>query len=153
MNNIVWLQLADWHHGAWDKADRELILKKLKKDILERHKIDQMLGTIDFAVFCGDLANKASKTEYSQCAKSFLSVVALAAGLKPIGKKYKNIFIVPGNHDIDRGYIEKYSPSSLKVPLTTTTEINSWVAQDTDRQFILAPFQAYLVGPEKAPSF
>jgi len=144
MKNIVWLQLGDWHHGARDKFERNLILDKLKKDILQRRDIDPSLESIDFMVFCGDLANKATSAEYSECAKTFLTEIVKAADLPKNDGKKKNLFIVPGNHDINRTYVERFSPSGLKAPLTTPSEINEWLLQDKARQFVLDPFEDFV---------
>jgi hypothetical protein len=144
MKNVVWLQLADWHHGARDKFERNLILDKLKQDIIQRQKIDPSLGSINFAIFCGDLANKAASAEYAECATTFLSEIALAADLPTSVGKQSNFFIAPGNHDIDRAYVEKFSPSALKAQLTTPSEVNDWVLLDKSRKYVLAPFEDYI---------
>src|SRR5947207_1131837 len=95
-----WIHVSDIHMGHGDAAHRwnqQLVLDTLREDIAEqvragRRPIDALFVTGDVA-FSG---NGRSPTEYAR-AKEWLLDVGKAAGLSAA-----QIFVVPGNHDVNR---------------------------------------------------
>jgi hypothetical protein len=53
------------------------------------------------------------------------------------------LFMVPGNHDLDRTIIEDFLPSALQHPLTTDKEVHDWLGDKKKRDRLLEPFEAY----------
>lgn len=94
-----WVHLSDIHFGHGDTSnrwDQELVLRTLERDIAARPvpvRIDAVLVTGDIAFSGGGL----SADEY-QKADKWLREVAKAAGVG-----VDRVFLVPGNHDVNRG--------------------------------------------------
>jgi predicted phosphodiesterase len=145
MAGITWLHLSDWHQGSeafvkYEKSeafDRELLGKRLKQDILNRTNISNDLAKIDFFVFSGDVAFSGQATEYQAAVEQLFTPVLEAAGL---GKD--RIFIIPGNHDLDRRKFQ-YLSAALTQPFSFDAEVNQWLAKKSDRKYVLIPFEAY----------
>jgi predicted MPP superfamily phosphohydrolase len=97
-----WIHLSDIHTGHGDRAygwDQSLVLEEIVRDIALQRKI-QPEPPFDAVLVTGDIANTGSgrsPTEYEDAAK-WLRQVGEAAGVLPA-----QIFLVPGNHDVDRG--------------------------------------------------
>jgi hypothetical protein len=54
----------------------------------------------------------------------------------------KKLFIVPGNHDLDRDEF-KLLPHDLTKPLSTEKEVQDWLTDDRNRARLLEPFRAF----------
>lgn len=114
MTGITWLHLSDWHEGIEQyrrdliNCDRGIVLNELIKDIQERTKISPNLAQIDFIVFSGDVAFSGQKQQYEDARSKFFDSV-----LKATGCRRNCLFIVPGNHDLDRDRLKKL-PSDLQ---------------------------------------
>lgn len=87
-NFIQWLHLSDFHVGKDHYGERELF-KSLIKHIKEKPKFDLLFIT-------GDIVNSGKESEYLSYCEAFLDPL-----LESIDKTF-DIFIVPGNHDLDR---------------------------------------------------
>jgi 3',5'-cyclic AMP phosphodiesterase CpdA len=97
-----WIHLSDIHTGHGDKAygwDQTLVLAEIVSDI-GAQRAEEPWPPIDAVFVTGDIANTGAgrtPTEY-ESATTWLHKVAAAAGVTPA-----QIFVVPGNHDVDRG--------------------------------------------------
>jgi predicted MPP superfamily phosphohydrolase len=97
-----WIHLSDIHTGHGDRAhgwDQSLVLAAIVTDIAAQ-RARQPEPPIDAVFVTGDIANTGAgrtPTEYEMAA-TWLDKVAVAAGVAP-----EQIFLVPGNHDVDRG--------------------------------------------------
>ncbi len=60
-----------------------------------------------------------------------------AAGVGP-----ERLFIVPGNHDLDRDAFE-LMPEALLKPFTTEEQIQEWLTNGKKRNRLLEPFEEY----------
>ena len=142
MAGITWLHLSDWHQGSKEgDIDRERVLNELIKDIKQRKSISSELERIDFIVFSGDLTYSAKSSQYKE-AEVFLNKVLEATELSK-----DRLFIVPGNHDLDRNIKDKYLPEELKkFPRDETTyqKIIQWLEDESDLQYLLKPFAEYI---------
>jgi hypothetical protein len=94
-----WIHVSDIHFGHGDAGhgwDQDLVMATLRRDVVARPvdvPIDAILVTGDIA-FSG--AGR-SADEYAR-AKKWLLEVARVVGLGP-----ERIYVVPGNHDVNRG--------------------------------------------------
>ncbi len=136
MTEVNWLHLSDWHQRG-KEFDRQVVCKALIRDIKERVKISPELEKIDFVIFSGDLAYNGKSEEYQKAKEQFLQPILDACGLKP-----EQLFIVPGNHDMDREQFELL-PAGLKKPLSSEAEVQNWLTHDHKRARVLEPFQAF----------
>jgi 3',5'-cyclic AMP phosphodiesterase CpdA len=110
MAGITWLHLSDWHQEGRD-FDRQVVRDALIQDIREREKkISSDLAKIDFIVFSGDVAHAGKKEEYEAAKENLFDPLLEATGLTT-----ERLFIVPGNHDLDRSSF-KLLPEDVKKP-------------------------------------
>jgi tetratricopeptide (TPR) repeat protein/predicted phosphodiesterase len=136
MTAVTWLHLSDWHQKGKDFG-RKIVLRALLKDIRERVKISPDLEKIDFVVFSGDVAFGGKTEEYQAAKEQFFLPLLDACGVEP-----KQLFIVPGNHDLDRDEFKRL-PHDLTKPLSTEKEVQDWLTDDRNRYRLLEPFSAF----------
>lgn len=92
MGNFRWLHLSDFHVGKDDYGQI-----KLFQYILKHIQDCQEKDIIPDAIFItGDVADKGKKEQYDLFMNEFI------LPLKNIYEKVPKIYIVPGNHDVDR---------------------------------------------------
>src|SRR5579864_7156030 len=96
MTKAVWLHLSDWHQQGRE-LDRRAVRDALLEDLEKRESIDERLAEIDFIVFSGDLAFNGAAEEYTAVAEELLRPV-----LEVTRVPKNRLFIVPGNHDLER---------------------------------------------------
>lgn len=93
---LTWLHMSDFHFRAEVEWDTEIVLKHLLQDIEGRCTIDSSLQKIDFVFVTGDVSFSGKPGEYDN-AHEFLKKLGRAAEVRK-----DRVFIVPGNHDVDR---------------------------------------------------
>ena len=133
---INWLHLSDWHQGRTE-YDRDVVRRALFDDIESRAAISPQLETLDFIFFTGDLANHGKREEYETAKNELLEPLREKTGLNK-----DRLFIVPGNHDINRADL-KYVPLDLLKPFDNATVAQEWMAEGRERGKLLEPFKAY----------
>jgi formylglycine-generating enzyme required for sulfatase activity/predicted phosphodiesterase len=132
MSQVTWLHLSDWHQKG-KEFDRDVVRDALLKDIENRKEIAPELEKIDFIVFSGDVAQNGKKEEYDAAVEQLFKPLLAKTGLQP-----ENLFIVPGNHDIDHGRFEDL-PQALGKPLQNHDEVVKWLGIEK-RSKLLDPF-------------
>nr|VFJ42623.1 MAG: 3',5'-cyclic AMP phosphodiesterase CpdA [Candidatus Kentron sp. FM]VFJ43315.1 MAG: 3',5'-cyclic AMP phosphodiesterase CpdA [Candidatus Kentron sp. FM]VFK05486.1 MAG: 3',5'-cyclic AMP phosphodiesterase CpdA [Candidatus Kentron sp. FM] len=138
MTTLCWLHLSDWHQAGKD-FDRKVVRDALIADIMKRaERIDPKLRRVDFVVFSGDLTQKANPDEYETAYWELLDPVLKAVGLSP-----DRLFLVPGNHDLNREHIHEMLPPELQHPLDGDSAVQKWLTDDARRTRALEPFTAY----------
>jgi len=137
MNGLVWVHLSDWHQKGNDFG-RKVVLDSLLADLRDRAQISPELAKVDFAVFSGDLAWQGNKEEYQAAQKLFLEPVLNSIDLQP-----NELFITPGNHDLNRSHIEEMLPPELTKPLSTEEQVQKWLTDDKRRERALEPFEDF----------
>lgn len=144
------LHLSDLHErGPREKehARRYRVLEDSWKRNLDDLLIDR---SIDILCFTGDVANWGRADEYRQASGYF------DAWLRHLALSPERLFIVPGNHDIDRE-AEKTTWQALRkrIPRVSALELSRWMTggeaplglEDGWREAVLkrqATFQAWL---------
>ncbi|MBL7064922.1 MAG: metallophosphoesterase, partial [Anaerolineae bacterium] len=136
MAGLTWLHFSDWHQRGED-FDRRVVRDALIQDIRERACISPDLAQVDFIVFSGDVAYAGKAKEYSTAIEHLFAPVLEAAGLS-----HNRLFIVPGNHDLDRDAF-KYLFGALKQPLTSNSEVQEWFTDPEGITNLLRPFKEY----------
>lgn len=137
MSRLNWLHLSDWHQQGED-FDRRVVRDKLVEDISNRIRIDACLEHVDFVVFSGDLAFSGQAKEYDEARKQLLDPV-----MKAVGLDKNKLFIVPGNHDLDRDCITEYLPPGLQAHLSNAADVNKWLNDDCSRSHAFEHFKNY----------
>ena len=136
MSGITWLHLSDWHQRGKD-FNRQVVRDALLEDLRNRMAISTNLARIDFIIFSGDVAFSGQKEEYDAVIEYLFKPVLNATGLTP-----DQLFIVPGNHDLDRNQFELL-PSALLAPFMSEEQVQEWLLNKKKRDRLLEPFEAF----------
>lgn len=92
-----WLHLSDVHVGhpnVKHRSDQALVLDALRQDLASLAK--RFTPLPNAILVTGDIAFSGKKDQYDK-AKTWLTETSALLGLSP-----ESIFVVPGNHDVDR---------------------------------------------------
>jgi len=104
MAAIAWLHLSDWHQKGAD-FDRKVVRDGLLKCIEGRADVDSALADLNFVVFSGDVAFQGRTEEYLTAKREFFEPLLSTLKLDP-----KFLFVIPGNHDLDRQIVSDMLP-------------------------------------------
>ena len=102
---FTWLHVSDIHFGHGDAThgwNQKLVLSKLLEDLQQRSELD--IPTPNAIFITGDIAFSGAvraRDEYDR-ARDWLNSVADALHLTP-----RDVFLVPGNHDVQRDVYTK----------------------------------------------
>ena len=97
---FTWLHLSDLHFRDKDQYDQSIVINGLLEDV---HSLMQAEGPKPNAIFItGDIAYSGKVSEY-EIADKFLNQISKITGLNN-----SQIFLVPGNHDVDRSSISQF---------------------------------------------
>ncbi len=94
MTEVSWLHLSDMHISANNSFDQKVIHEALFKDL--ETQINEYDIKLRFIFFTGDAAFSASKEDYEQDNIFFDEL------FRRLDIDKNNLFIVPGNHDVNR---------------------------------------------------
>lgn len=90
---LTWLHVSDFHFRPVDSYDRNVVLKALVAAV-DRFRKQGRKPDLIFAT--GDIGHSGQAGDY-QSAGGFFDALLLAAGVDK-----RRLFVVPGNHDVDR---------------------------------------------------
>ena len=90
---VTWLHVSDFHVRGGDPYDRDVVLKALVDSVAEYRERGRRPDLI-FAT--GDIAHAGKAAEY-EIAGKFFDDLLRAAGIEK-----SRLFVIPGNHDVDR---------------------------------------------------
>ena len=133
MTGLTWLHLSDWHQTE-KKFNRKVVCAALIEDIKNRKEISPDLSKIDFIIFSGDVANSGQLDEYKKVTEDLFKPILEACNLSN-----DRLFIVPGNHDLDRDLI----PASFMKILATNEEVDDCWGTERKRTQLFQPFQEF----------
>lgn len=139
MGGITWLHLSDWHQKKSDEFDRRVVRDALISDIKKLTNLSPDLDKIDFIVFSGDVAFSGLSAEYRAAIKEFFDPLLKATNLS-----VDQLFIVPGNHDLNRDDLIRY-----KIPPNVAGDFPHWLDDETTRKYFLKPFRSFKSFVEK----
>ena len=100
-NQITILHLSDFHFNEESREEITTVLDALFDDLLNLR--DKYGVTPNLVVISGDIANAGDQADYN-FALDWLDNLVKELKISP-----DNVFIVPGNHDIDRNELTKFS--------------------------------------------
>ena len=139
-NLFSWIHLADVQIGRGDGAhgwERQLVLEELRKDIAACREYG--VPAPDAIFVTGDIAQGGAAEEYAS-ARNWLLGVAGSVGLGP-----DRVFVVPGNHDVDRTADRDRATIRLVQSLRAGSEQIDVVLQEPeDRARLAARLSHYL---------
>jgi len=129
---IRWLHLSDFHVGTAEYDQRQLFQQILDQ---VRERIDAGVGP-DMVFISGDIANEGLAQQYKEFTDNFL--IPLAELLNDLPA---NIFLIPGNHDVDRNQARSVQRHNV---LWTIPEFLDPTAKGlAERELLYPRFQAY----------
>ena len=119
--NVSILHIADLHISKKKLHDIKIVREKLLLDLVNMQKKEGL--NIDFIVFSGDIINKGenSKVEYPLAYEEFIKPL-----LNHLGRSLNDIFLVPGNHDVDRKKTSKNFEDGLASNLNDLDSLNTF---------------------------
>jgi len=91
---VTWLHISDLHVRSGDSYDRDVVFRALVRSVKRFRDRENRAPDLVFAT--GDIAYSGKSDEYAVAAE-FLDELLSAAGL---GRRH--LYVVPGNHDVDR---------------------------------------------------
>jgi len=119
---VTWLHLSDLHARLRDDWDADEISGKLIRDLRRLERQENLRP--DFIFFTGDAAYGATEgekmSEQFQRVRAFLDAVRHSYEPKI---SVRNIYMVPGNHDVDRGEITPDQTAWLRSSDRTLSDI------------------------------
>lgn len=129
MAKLRFLHLSDWHQGR-PNFDRKVVCDALVKDLADK-------GPVDFVIFSGDLVWSGKRDQFEAARVHFLEPVLKALGLTP-----DRLFLVPGNHDLDRDELGMV-PAELTVPLANEQAVQKWQTDERRLERALEPLTTF----------
>lgn len=106
MKDIRWLHLSDFHTGK-DKYAQIKLFQSLHRHMKEMREAGMVP---DMILVTGDVADKGAKAQYAMFTDEFL------LPLVDVYEDMPGIYIVPGNHDVDRQQCRLAAGSLYGVP-------------------------------------
>jgi predicted MPP superfamily phosphohydrolase len=133
-STITWLHLSDFHFRTSTTYNSNIVLEALLRDVAERIQKEHLQP--DFIVISGDLAFSGQPKEY-RLAQQFLDHLLKVASLPK-----ERLFLVPGNHDVDRSTISPLTASVTRL-LNDREAVRKLMNNDDDCQLTFKRFQGY----------
>lgn len=112
LKRLSWLHISDVHFKSGDGYDRDVVINALLKSI-PRFRARGLIPDIIF--FTGDVAFRGKLDEYRSATDFFEEL------LKQLGLSRDKIYLIPGNHDVDR-----IRGAGLKRTLLSQAEANDY---------------------------
>ena len=135
MRAITWLHLSDLHFKESDAYNMDVVLGAFLQDVPRLVAEDGLHP--DFLMVTGDIAFSGQAEEY-ELAWSFLD--GLRGQLNDLPKE--SLFIVPGNHDVNRGAISATS-SAIIAGLSNSDGVNKVLVDKKGLGILLEKFDNY----------
>jgi len=91
---VTWLHVSDFHIREGDQYDQNVVLKALVASVRRLRENDGRKPDLIFAT--GDIAFSGKPAQYDLATRFFDELLDAA------GVERKHLFVIPGNHDVDR---------------------------------------------------
>ena len=136
MSKITWLHLSDLHFRKGEKHswDENIVLRALLVDVQEQIMTSALRP--DFAIVSGDIAFQGAADEYALARQFFDDL------LKAIDLPKSRLFIVPGNHDVNRQAITR-GAATIASSLDNRQAVEEVLTVAADRSLIFRKFDHY----------
>jgi len=131
---ITWLHLSDLHFQESRNYDERIVLDALLHDVAECIRKNRLQP--DFIIVSGDIAFASRPEEYALAQQFFENL------LKATDLPNDRLFLVPGNHDVDRNAISALAAGATTI-LTDRDAVNRFLANDADRALVFNRFHNY----------
>ena len=133
---ITWLHLSDFHFRASEQHtwNENIVLRALLEDVQVCIAKEGLVP--DLILVSGDIAFSGVAAEYA-LARDFLEQLRAVTELPK-----ERLFVVPGNHDVDRGLISR-GAQAICDSLGDRDSTNAVLATLADRRLVFARFEGY----------
>lgn len=121
-NDIKWLHLSDFHIKPSEGYKTSPIFEALQDDI-EKLMEDYSITSFDFIIVTGDLGYFGKYDDYKDVESLLDHILDYTNTLK------ENLFIVPGNHDVNRKIVENQK-SQIKTDWKSVNDANNFMEGD-----------------------
>ena len=91
--SVTWLHVSDFHFRGGDGYDSDVVLRALVESV---RRYRSQGRTVDLVFATGDIAQSGQPGEYVAATRFFDELLAA------LGLPRERLFVVPGNHDVDR---------------------------------------------------
>jgi predicted phosphodiesterase len=136
VTNLTWLHLSDLHWRESDEYNARIVVDQLLDYLAHGAGIAGGLDRIDLVFITGDIAYSGRPGEYALAGR-FLDDL-----LQTTGVPRERLFLVPGNHDVDRDAISTLSAGATAI-LDSRDAANQFLANDGDRALVMQRFHNY----------
>lgn len=135
---ITWLHLSDLHYRIGSEYDSNIVLDALLQDVDHLIRTHENNLSPDFIVVTGDIAFSSDRAEYEKAAKFFDDLLNI------VGLPKSCLFVVPGNHDVDRGVISS-DPVAVEVGsiLNSRNKVNKFLDNPYSRRLVFRRLHNY----------
>ncbi len=136
MSTVTWLHVSDFHFGGriQDPHNQRTVFEALLKDV--REHVEHKSWHPDFILVTGDIAFSGQELEYAMAGRFFEELLAATSLSR------KKVFMVPGNHDVDRKAITVVSRMAA-CSLASRDEINAVLMSADDRRLFMKKLASY----------
>jgi len=132
-NTLTWLHVSDLHCESEDRFNRKVVIDAFLSDI--KSLVTDGLKP-DFVAFTGDVAYHGTTSEYEIATREFFEPLLLALDLPR-----ERLFIVPGNHDINRRKTSLLK--NISTNIRTADDIRKMLDDQHNKEVILSPLAEY----------
>jgi CheY-like chemotaxis protein len=149
IGQLTWLHISDLHFHP-PNYGTDIVLENLLDDIKQqmvKHDLN-----LDFVAVTGDVAHTGNMSQYKHAIDFFDRL------LQVTGLQKRQLFVVPGNHDIDWALIKDEVATEHTETLTNKEVVDSTLGKPSALRRILGKFRhykrfvnTYLVDSEKTP--
>jgi predicted phosphodiesterase len=137
---LAFVHISDIHFGQ-EKGGQTVVDDDVKKSIIKECKdifANMPDETIRGVIATGDVAYSGKSAEYEKAGIWFDELTTAINCLR------SNVFIVPGNHDIDRDKISESGGEMLKaIAAEGDAKLDKYLATEIDRKLLLSRFVDY----------
>ncbi|MBV6452665.1 MAG: 3',5'-cyclic adenosine monophosphate phosphodiesterase CpdA [Anaerolineales bacterium] len=136
MSAITWLHISDIHLRESGLFDSQVVIDSLLTDISKREEIAPELKKIRLIFITGDLAYSGKESEYV-IVKNFIDNL-----IRVTKTSRERIFVIPGNHDVDRSKISDESRAIVD-KLGSEQAVNELLGNPIDLSIIIKRLEGY----------
>ena len=134
LDKFSWLHLSDFHFRAdGDLFSQEVSTGAILGDLPSRLSSEHPL---QFVVVTGDIAFSGKPSQYDLAAEFFKSLAST------LGLGMDRIFVVPGNHDVDRS-LQEYLYEGVLQKLTNQQAVDEFLGHESARTALLERQSAF----------
>ena len=136
MSTITWVHISDLHWQESQAYDANIIGKALLRDLAERAEIAPELAHVDFIFVTGDITATGRREEYESARQFFKDLLQIT------GVRKSGLFLVPGNHDVDRSIIADGAHDIVN-KLASRQMVSRLLDDEANRATIMPRFHHY----------